>query len=63
MEGKRIVVVKHDGKFEAVLQDMASQKVVCREKGQTMHEAIGTLVAHHGPDFALYEVVYISSIE
>mgnify|MGYP001561442923 CR=1 FL=1 len=63
MEGKRIAVVRHDGKFEAILEDMATQKVICREEGQTMCEAIGILVALHGHNFALYEVVCISPIK
>lgn len=61
METKRIVVGNDgDGKFEAMLENMTTQTIVCREKRQTAHEAIGALVALHYKNFELYEVVCIS---
>ena len=59
---KRVFVIKREDNFDAYLEDMDTRKIVCRESGTTIFEALGALVAFHEKEFDLYEVTEIVNI-
>jgi len=56
----RIIVSERDKKrYEACLEKIENKKVICREEGSSVFEAIGILVTKNYKDLGLHEVIKI----